>query len=193
MSVSRHRMGETLMRVLMMALALLLGCDGAAASREQREFDTNAQGEYDAGVEAAVRGSDEFDAAIAHLTKAIQRNPGVAASYNLRGFLYLSADKYDQAIADETKAIALRPDSASAYCIRGNAYVDKGLYDRSIADQTKAIHLKPDYAAAYDGLGLVHHKQGRDAEAIADYREAAARDPNDKLAPAMLKFLGATS
>src|SRR5690242_1849407 len=65
---------------------------------------------------------EDYNKAIAVLTKAIKANPKVAENYVGRGYAYLHLDKLDQALADLNAAIQRDPHYASAYAERGSVY-----------------------------------------------------------------------
>ena len=125
----------TMMRILLIVLATLLGLAGPAWA--------DAHSEFDAGN--AAYNSGDLDTAIAHYTKAIESKPDYADAYYNRSVAYRGKGLFDQGIADSTKTIELKPDLAVVYLNRGALYLAKGFSDRAIADWTKAIQLKPDY------------------------------------------------
>jgi tetratricopeptide (TPR) repeat protein len=163
----------------------------------------------DRGIAFASR--QEYNAAIADFTQALELDPDLASAWMLRGrALYasvshvtsvgenfssvrtssvvgqaVSADRkavYDRVIADFSQAIRLDPNYATAYSNRGVAYKEKGDHDRAIADYSQAIRLDPNYATAYNNRGNAYSDKGDHDRAIADYSQAIRLDPNDAMA-----------
>lgn len=132
------------------------------------------------------RSKEEFDLAIAHLTKAIELTVDDAHAYNNRGFAYgLRAEIYgdaenreravedmDSAIKDYDKAIALEPDFSDAYKNRGAAYLFKDEFDRAIEDCNTAITLNANSHDAYYNRGTAYLFKDEFDRAIEDYDRA---------------------
>lgn len=84
----------------------------------------------------------EYDAAIAHFTKAIGENPKHALAYSERANVYSDMGDNAAAIADFTKAIELDPKNANAYNNRAISYGQSGDLKNAEKDARKACDLK---------------------------------------------------
>lgn len=120
----------------------------------------------------------EYDAAIAHYTNAIELKPDLPYAYNNRGNAYTDKGDSDKAIRDYTTAIQLQPNLADAYNGRGNAYADKGEIDNAIKDYNKAIQLNPDGADPYYNRGVTYQEKGDFENAINNYTKAIELKPD---------------
>ena len=63
------------------------------------------------GIVSARKGM--YEAAIAHFTRAFQRNPVFAEAYYNRGLVDLAIGQLGQAVSDFTKAVEIKPDFIS--------------------------------------------------------------------------------
>jgi len=115
---------------------------------------------------------NEFDAAIADYTQAIQMQPDLAPAYSDRAATYVEVKEYDKAIADANQAIKLKPDLPWPYAARAAAYRSKGDLDRALADYEQVIKLQPDYAKAYFRRAEILEQLGNKTAAVADYEKA---------------------
>ena len=122
----------------------------------------------------------EHDKAISDLTEAIRINPESAATFVVRGNIFLKHKEDDgKAIADYDEAIRLEPaEFAVAYSNRGLAWSAKGEFDKAIADFTEAIKLGVD-AWAYNQRGRAWGDKGEHDKALADLNRAIRLDPKD--------------
>lgn len=147
--------------------------------------------------------NDEYDEAIASLSKAIELEPEDADAYFLRGISYLIKDDPDSAIDDLDKALELFPSDtdvkitdAEIYGMRGAGHSFKGDYDKAIADAEKSIELDPTDtrlkamgADAYARRGY-DYTEGKDYDrAIADLDRAFELNPDGE----RIRAIGATA
>jgi hypothetical protein len=129
---------------------------------------------------------DAPDRVIAQYNEAIQRNPGDANAYYMRGVRYDELGDPDKAVADYSEAIRLK--DVRAYSNRAAAYQKKHEYDKAIADYTAVIEgprgpgpgnilVRAGVdAKAYYGRGTCYDAKGETDKAVADYKEVAQRD-----------------
>ena len=71
--------------------------------------------------------SGQEQTAIEYLDKAIEREPGVAQYYHIRGNLKENAKKYEEALADFDKAISIDPKLADAVAGKGRVYYNQAV------------------------------------------------------------------
>jgi tetratricopeptide (TPR) repeat protein len=120
---------------------------------------------------------------IAFYTKALDRQPALAAAHNNRGIAYLeraTSGDLDLALADLGQALVLQPSDATAYNNRGGIYLRRGGpgdVERAIGDLSQAIGLDPGGAVAYYNRGLAYLRQGDRAHWPADLLRAIELDP----------------
>jgi tetratricopeptide (TPR) repeat protein len=120
--------------------------------------------------------SEDYQKAIADLTKAIKINPTYKDAYYSRAYAYRKIKNYQAAIADYTKLISLNPDNSIGYFYdRGNAYRKLKNYRAAIVDYTKAIKIIPS-GAGYFNRGVVYKELKNYQAAIADYTKAIKMD-----------------
>ncbi len=133
----------------------------------------------------ALNLSNDPQADLAKLDRAVLQNPNDAAAYYNRGVL-----KHEQlndpkgAVADYDRAIALNPKAADTYYSRG-LLKSGGLNDPNgaVADFDRAISLNPQFALAYTARGTLKAGKLNDPNgAVADLNRAIALNP--KLAQA---------
>lgn len=86
--------------------------------------------------------NNDYDDAIAYLTKAIERSPFFAAAFHYRGVAYYFKDNYSLALDDYNRAIELQPESPDSYNGRGATYAKMGDRERAEDDYTMAELLK---------------------------------------------------
>jgi len=151
---------------------------------------------------------EDYQHAIADLTKAIEFDSKFGDAYYLRGRSYLAQKDYDRAIIDETKAIELDPKRSSAYWFRGKAYSVKGLnlstgdestelVKRAISDFDKVIEFDPESAvSAYVHKGIIYTilfrafgNEEDKSSAVASFRKALEIDPSSQDAQSGLSDL----
>ncbi|MDR1702015.1 MAG: tetratricopeptide repeat protein [Sporomusaceae bacterium] len=121
----------------------------------------------------------QFEAATADISQALQLEPEFEAGYSMRGRYYYEQRKYDLAVADFTKAIKLNPKNPVNYEGRGNAYDYSGQTDLAIADYTKALQLEPRSTSAYYNRGIAYFTKGDYSAAADDFSEFREWDTNN--------------
>jgi tetratricopeptide (TPR) repeat protein len=133
---------------------------------------------YD-GRAGAYRDNGDYNRAIADFNKAMELDPGFAAAYFGRGYIYCAfLGKIDPAIADLKKAVALAPDFPDAWNTLGIAYGMEDSCGPATMGFDRAIALKPDFADAYVNRGLAYMNcSGNPGRAIADFTKAITLDP----------------
>jgi tetratricopeptide (TPR) repeat protein len=150
-----------------------------------RQHPTRAQAVLTPGGPADYRdrgnyylSREEFDRAIASLTKAIDLQENVPGRlYYLRALARRKKGDARAAIADLTEAIARDARDAASYRERGACFLVAEDYDRAIADYSKAIQLDPKDARAYAGRGQAYVKKGEPDKAREDRQRAVQLDP----------------
>ena len=131
---------------------------------------------YYRGLIKAEQG--DIQGGVDDLTKAIEKNPHMAAAYAARGSLYLTLDRPSSAIKDFSKAIELDPKHAANYVNRGQAYLSLDMVDLALKDLQKALELEPNSLAAHFNLGVAYFQKKDVDRAIEEFTKCIELDPN---------------
>ena len=179
---------------LFAGMVALAACGGDATPDDASDYVALGAEQYT---------NDEYDEAIASLSKAIELDPEDADAYFLRGISYLIKDDPDSAIDDLDKALELFPSDtdvkitdAEIYGMRGAGHSFKGDYDKAIADAEKSIELDPTDtrlkamgADAYARRGYDYTEAKDYDRAIADLDRAFELNPDGE----RIRAIGATA
>ncbi len=116
---------------------------------------------------------NDFPAAIAAFSQAIQLNPKDIDAYNERGNVRVQSGDLKGAIADYDKSLSLQPSDIYAYM--GRAFTHLKLQDKqsAIADVKQAISIAPNYAFPYLIIGVIHYTFGEPEKAITNIKKAS--------------------
>ena len=107
-----------------------------------------------------------FDRAIEYLTKAVDKNPRDAGSYDARARVWRDWGQPDLALADAYRALHFAPDSADATNTLGTVLFALGRGDAAAAAFGRVLELAPDAAWAENNLCYVLLMAGREAPAL---------------------------
>lgn len=127
---------------------------------------------------------ENYDAAIAEYSKALQADASSHQAYFFRGYAYRQQLRLREAIGDYDEAIRLKPDDAVYQFSRCNANIRAERFDEAIVDCTEAIRLSPTGFNAYFHRGLAYWLKSSPEEidrAMADTLTAlmiVPKDPN---------------
>ena len=139
--------------------------DRSAAARRYRER----------GIRLVEAGRPS--AAISAFRRAIELDPGEAASHHALGRALLRLDRLAEAAASLSLATTLR-DDAAAYHDLGVALQRQDLRVEATAAYRRAVELAPELAEAHAALGELLILADEDEEAARCFRRAAAVDPD---------------
>ena len=139
--------------------------DRSAAARRYRER----------GIRLVEAGRPS--AAISAFRRAIELDPGEAASHHALGRALLRLDRLAEAAASLSLATTLR-DDAAAYHDLGVALHRQDLRVEATAAYRRAVELAPELAEAHAALGELLDLADDDEEAARCFRRAAAADPD---------------
>lgn len=119
--------------VTLYMLVLLFALPVHGTSRAAQDYkDYYEQGEFALRVE-------NWDKAIALLTKSIQDNPGFAMAYQHRAIAYSKKGQYDKSIQDLKKVVELNPNLPDAWGIMGLVYEIMKDYPSAVHAYKEAI------------------------------------------------------
>jgi tetratricopeptide (TPR) repeat protein len=124
---------------------------------------------------------DQFDAAIRHLSAALQMKPETktaAAIHSWRAGAYIRKGELNKGMDDASESIRLNPRYYGGYLERGIVYRRTGRLDKAISDYDTVIRLNPNFARAYYDRAIAYALKGDHMQAIRDDTEAIRRgDP----------------
>ncbi|MEK6744814.1 MAG: tetratricopeptide repeat protein [Nitrospirota bacterium] len=133
------------------------------------------------GLGLAFYHLQEYERAMAELSKAITLHPTYAVAFNNLGNTLHAYGRIERAIDMQTRAIELDGSNLVFYDNRGLSYAALGDHDRAIDDHLKAIDLDPTYAKARHNLGFALYAAGRYARAQEEYSRAVELDPGNAI------------
>jgi Flp pilus assembly protein TadD len=155
---------------------------GTVSARQlQHKIPSKARKEFEKG-RAAARKKDSV-AAIEHLTKATEMDPGFMEAYNDLGVQYLRADKYDSAMAQFQRATELDPGASTPHTNLAASLVILERHAEAETAARKAIRLDARSATARYFLGLALLQQQKNtSEALDNLQRASETVPRARLA-----------
>lgn len=161
-----------LLRIPVLALALLLACTCAARGAD----------DYAAAQQLYRRGQQTE--ALARIDAALQANPRDARARFLRGVILTEQKRTDEAIRTFTDLTQDFPELAESYNNLGVIYASRGDYVRAREALEMAVRANSGYATAHENLGDVYALLAGQA-----YGKAAQLDKNNRSAPAKLTLV----
>ncbi len=122
----------------------------------------------------ALRDAGDLNAALAHVTQAIELEPLQATHYFNRGTINLNLNRLEEAFADFTRSLDLKP-SAAALQNRGLVYCRLQQFEPAIADFDDALRRDPSLLLAWRNRALSHFYLKHFDLARRDIQEFRAR------------------
>ena len=152
--------------VFPIALLLLFIFTSTAFAGKENDY-------FDRGYEKHLQG--DLKAAIKDYTKAIEKNPGFAMAYQMRGEVWQRMKVFDKAINDFSMVISCGEPHflAVGYYNRGVAKNMAGDFSGAISDFSAALNLDGKMAAAFFHRGIAKGRTGDAFGRIEDLRAAA--------------------
>jgi Flp pilus assembly protein TadD len=150
----------------------------------------NAMAELNLGE--AVHKKGRVDEAIAHLTKAVEIQPGNFTNHASLGISLLTKGRRDEALLHLRASLALNPNQAPIHSSLGVALLELGQLEESVAHLRKAVEIDPKDGDAHYNLGNTLLQMGRAADAVIEYETAVRIDPKDTQALNNLAWVLAT-
>jgi tetratricopeptide (TPR) repeat protein len=121
--------------------------------------------------------AQNYQAAIANFSKAIDINPDYAEAYNRRGDSYYRLGDYKKSLIDSSNAIRLNSKNANSYYDRGFSLYSLGDYNGAISDYNQAIELNSKNSEFYYARALARKKIRDSKRAIEDINTAISLNP----------------
>ncbi len=136
----------------------------------------SAEGYLERGTLRLEKG--ELQGAVADLTSAVKRDPGLAKAWADRGRARLRLRERPAAIADLERAVSLDPGDARAWRDLGHVRLLERLVDGAIADLDRAIELDPALATAWAIRASARIERDDRVRAVEDASRAIGLAPN---------------
>ena len=170
----------------LMIMALQAGSTGD--SKKSLEYTEELAAKYPRDARAQTllgfgySGVQQFDKAVATVTKATEIDPGYAPAYNLLGYAYMPQGKYAEAETAFKKYIELVPNDPNPYDSYAELLMKMGRFDESIVQYRKALSIDPHWSNAHVGIASNLMYQGKHDAAAAEAQKLAdaARDDGDR-------------
>ena len=150
----------------------------------------NAMAELNLGE--AVHKKGRVDEAIAHLTKAVEIQPGNFTNHASLGISLLTKGRHDEALLHLRASLALNPDQAPIHSSLGVALLELGQLEESVAHLRKAVEIDPKDGDAHYNLGNTLLQMGQAGDAVIEYERAVRINPQDTQALNNLAWVLAT-
>jgi tetratricopeptide (TPR) repeat protein/DNA-binding winged helix-turn-helix (wHTH) protein/TolB-like protein len=115
------------------------------------------------------RGEQQFDEAIATLTKGVAVDPQSAALHNELAATYNDVRKFDRALEHAKRYVDVSRGEANAYDTLGLVYSGMGDYVKARAEFERALAVRPDFEVARVHLANTFARQGRYSAADAEF------------------------
>jgi tetratricopeptide (TPR) repeat protein len=120
-----------------------------------------------------------YDDALRDLGRALELDPGNAATYAVRGAIHTAQRRHDDALDDLDRALELEPDDTYALARRSEVYRMKGRYHDALRDLSRVLELEPDDPTTLVARGDLHTGQGRYDDALPDLNRALELEPDN--------------
>jgi len=140
------------------------------------ESELQAQQHYENGI--LSHRQSQYDDAIAHYTKAIEKDAQFVEAYLRRGHTYWMMDEYDKANADYQQALAIDPQHPERFVLQ--VYIHLGNSDAASAIEAgnQAVENYPAVLDSYIARAKAYTAHNDYAEAIADYHKVLEIRPD---------------
>jgi tetratricopeptide (TPR) repeat protein len=123
----------------------------------------------------------KFQAAEAHLEKALELDPAFMKAYDNLGLSYEALGQFEEAVRVYKKAIllnrALQLPSPWPPVNLGTLLVKLGKLEEAENCLEESLHYDPRFPVAHYQMGMLREKQARDDEALQELNLAAQNDP----------------
>jgi len=116
--------------------------------------------------------SEQFEAAIPHLRRALQLNPADGAAYNDLALCRIELGQIDGALELFDQGIAVEPDYATIHHNKGWFLNMLGQHETALVSFEKALEIEPGRAVTYENMADAYEHLGRIDEALSALREA---------------------
>ena len=139
------------------------------------------------GLGMALRGENQFAAAVSALRETVRLDPRNAAAFADLGDTLQESDDLDAALAAYQSSLALVPNSALVRNNLGYVLVRKKNLDVAIAEWREATRIDPQYPAPFGNLGEALATKGDTKGAMTAYERFLELVPSDAPASAEVR------
>ncbi|MCO5166160.1 MAG: protein kinase [Planctomycetes bacterium] len=126
---------------------------------------------------ASERAQASLEAAVVHLDRALELDPGLALAWALRGDAQAARGEPELAYRDYAQALGLDPARKETWLERAILHAALGESHRAEHDLTEALALDPGWAEAYWRRAAARGEQGELEEALRDADNALRLEP----------------
>jgi serine/threonine protein kinase/WD40 repeat protein/tetratricopeptide (TPR) repeat protein len=136
------------------------------------DWSPESQAEWHDRRALASESTHDWQAALWHLDRWLERRPRNPEFLRRRGRAHLGLGQTEKAIADLTVAIVLDPSDEQAWSWRGAAELESGKLEEAIADLSKALQLAPEDWLALTNRGIARGLKAPSQSAVDDLSQA---------------------
>ncbi len=154
---------------------------------EETRYPFDPSNHYNLAV--VYKAEQKYDAAIAQLGYALDRNERFIDAHNLLGTIYGEMGRYDDAITQYKFALGIDSRYSFAWLNWGVELINEGQYKAAIEKIQQAITLDPGFALGYENLGVDYDHLGDFTGAVEQYQRAITLDPHERNVFLNLGFL----
>lgn len=154
----------TLGAVMMVLIAVFIFYrtpEGTVSSPHQTLAHINEDAELHYLLGRRLLADDQADAALVHLTQAVDARPDHALYQFWVGVTYWALNDLDQERAHYQTALQLDPDLLPAHVYIGHNYLDRGEWEQAVYHYQRVLQDTPRHAEALFNTGMALRKQGR--------------------------------
>jgi len=121
--------------------------------------------------------SNNYPAALADFSRAIELQPEDGNNYNWRGTTHYQMKDYPAALTDLNHAIELQPEDSINYYWRGFTHRELQDYPSALEDFSRAIEFQPEDGYNYYWRGMTHYDLKDYPAALPDFNRAIELQP----------------
>lgn len=150
----------------------------------------NAEAEKYFGNGLRLYKEQQYDDAIAALSRAIDLRANYVDAYVGRGNVYGQIGDYPRAIQDYSQALKINPNNGIVYQHRGDMYRITKSYGPAIQDYAQALKFQPNDINIYLHRGEAYYDSGDYAHAVQDYTQAVGMTYNPETLSLIYNYRG---
>lgn len=125
---------------------------------------------------ATLIGLGNYEEALPHINKYIEKNPQDGNGYFVRGYIFEMQQRYADALPEFKEALRLNAAHTYARMYKGEAHMYLKQYPEAFESFTRVIQLEPKNMYAYYNRGIVLSYLNKYKESVADFDVALAID-----------------
>lgn len=162
------------------------------AARRALEIDANLA-EAHAGLAHTMLHTWDWSSAEDEFQRAIELNPGYAATYQWYAEHLAALGRFDQSIEAIRRSHQLDPLSVNISADIGRMLYFARRYDESIAQLRQAVEMEPEFWSPHHLLGQAYTQSGMYPEAIAEFEKALQLSGKGSLSVILIGYAYAVS